>query len=181
MKVFSIREFRLRISIQGYLSRRFLSWTIFIGKYLNTARHLFTVNGVSLQSMMSRYSQWRLVTVNQIFPVSATTLNVCMITTRRRRMSTFIFSHHGMLIMLKSSIPQSGHRLHTWHACTAQLAHSDQQQTRQPELNTHNHHRRWRPESNHYRRTESLHQQRWQEKAVASRWKKRSIKPCVIQ
>ena len=75
MKVFSIREFRLRISIQGYLSRRFLSWTIFMVKYLNTARHLFTVNGVSLQSMTSRYSQWRLVTVNQIFPVSATTLN----------------------------------------------------------------------------------------------------------
>ena len=76
MKVFSIREFRLRISIQGYLSRRFLSWTIFIGKYLNTARHLFTVNGVSLQSMASPYSQWHHLTVNQIFPVSATTLNV---------------------------------------------------------------------------------------------------------
>ena len=169
-------EFLFRDIYQGdFYHERFLWWNISIQP------------GISLQSTASRYSQWHHLTVNDVSLQSIRSFpcrqrrSMCMIATRRRRMSTFIFSHHGMLIMLKSSIPQSGHRLHTWHACTAQLAHSDQQQTRQPELNTHNHHRRWRPESNHYRRTESLHQQRWQEKAVASRWKKRSIKPCVIQ
>lgn len=58
-------EFLFRDIYQGdFYHERFLWWNISIQP------------GISLQSMASPYSQWHPVTVHQIFPVSATTLNV---------------------------------------------------------------------------------------------------------